>query len=654
MIKMIEQAIQIIDSIKANIKIEEKYQNNLTQLIKDKYPQIHQSIIKEDYKIEYQKYDNFNEIIKEDKCIGFFTTQTKTEEKINIILNECYIIPEYRGEKIIKDIIFSIKIYPDMNIIIRNPTREIIKTLIYTGLALPLKDGITYSTIKLIDTYENITYTEDENLPKQGQYQTNLYDQNKSSIILLKDKKITISTPRKSEIKKHKLNPQEKIGPEYTNNIKLLVFEYKHHTDTLKFLFYLKQLELLTVDNIIGSKNQLNENIINQLKKHNKTKQDGFKIREKIIKSLKQNEITQLTIYNRFMYHLEKDEKENIDNNNQLNTCPECNKKYNPQFMYCHNCGYNIYRQDLTEEVYKLLDDLNPLDIFDDTTGLEFKFQRKIQKEGYNEDEVYQAQLEISLYQFLEFIDQNPNYIILPPFDLINHVKPESAIEYLLDKNMIEKKINKKYEKNFLDKYYQLEKLPDENHMDKYIYKIKSKGRQYYKKNNTASIFTNYLYGLDYYQFKRYIENTDSNNIQLLLNEYTDKKLKDAIRYDDCQLYTKLVNIDAHRLLTIDEKLFVTTIIKTIICSLNTYALKKNVTIKDEPIQIEIATLFIQFKQLISKYDFNEIYNDAYDSIQLNKLKIYKQENKKIIKKLDEENIIETNKEITFKKIGIT
>ena len=236
--------------------------------------------------------------------------------------------------------------------------------------------------------------------------------------------------------------------------------------------------------------------------------------------------------------------------------------------MYCHNCGYNIYRQDLTEEVYKLLDDLNPLDIFDDNTGLEYKFQRKIQKEGYDKEEVYQAQMEISLYQFLEFIDQNPDYITLPPFDLINHIKPETAIEFSLDKNLIEEKINKNYEKNFLNNFHKLDKLPDENHIDKYIYKIKSKGRRYYKKNNTASIFTNYLYGLDYYPFKRYVENTNTRNIQLLLNEYTDKKLNDALRYEDCQLYTKLVNIDAHRLMAIDEKLFVTTIIKTIICSL--------------------------------------------------------------------------------------
>ena len=650
---MIEQAIQIIDTIQPNIKIDEKYNNNLKQLIKDQYPQIEQAIKKEKYKIEYQNFDNFSEIINDEKCIGFFTTETKTEDKINIILNECYIIPEHRGQKIIKDIIFSIKIYPDMDIIIRNPTREIIQTLEYAGLALPLKEGISYSSIKLIDKYENIIYTEEENLQKQGEYLTKLYDKNNSTMILLKDTKLSISNPRRNETLKYNLEPIEKINNEYTNNIKLLVYEYKHLIDTVEFLFYYKQLELLTVDNLIGTEDQLNDYIKYQLKQHDKTINEGFVIRDKIIDALNKNEITQLTINNRFMYLLEKNNKIYSEENNQLNTCPECNKIINPHFMYCHNCGYNLYKEDLIEELNKLLDDINPLDIYDEVTGLELKFQRQIQKEGYKADKIYQVQREIAVYQFLEFIDQNPHYNILPEFDLVHHIKPDSVKEFLLKNNLIEEKINDKYEKNFLDNYHLLDKIPDENHIDKYIYKIKSKGRRYYKKNNIAEIFTNNLYGLDYYQFKIYAENTKIKNPQLIINEYTDKKLRDAIRFEDCQSYTKIVHIDTIRLMGIDDKLFVTSIIKTIICSLNTYALKKDVTIDDEPIQLDIATLYIQFKELISNYNFNEIYNNAYETIQLNKLKINKQENKKIIKKLDKENIIETNKQITFNKIGI-
>ena len=647
--KMIEQATKTIDSIKANITIEEKYKNNTIKLIKEKYPEIEKAMKKEKYIIEYQEFDNFNEIIKDDKIIGFFTTQTRIDNQINIILNECYIIPEKRGQDILKDIIFSIKTYPDMDIILRNPTRQLIKTLEHSGLAIPLEDGITYTIIKLIDSTENIRYTQDKTLTKKAEYTTKLYDQNNSTMITINENKITVNKPRKSEKEKYNIE-QHEIKKGYLNNIKIINLEYKQHMDTLELLYYSKQLEYMTVDNYIGTEKELLPKTIEQLEKHQKTIKEGQKIRQKIQEALEENDITQETIYNRFMYLLEDEEKE--EKTEHTYTCPECNKKYNPQFKYCHNCGYNIYRLNMKEELMKLVDEYNPLNIYDELTGLEVKFQRKILKEGYDVDEIYEDQLEIATCQLLEYIDNNPEYTTLVPFDIIHHIRPEDTVNYLLKHKLIEEKDNPNYNKDNSSQTID-EELDDINITDPYIYKIKRKGRIYYKINKIAKIYTENLIGLDYYDFKRYILNSHTYDKELIINEYTTHKLRQAIKYEDYQLYTTLVTLEAQRLIEINQDIFATTLIKAIICSLNTYALKSKVTTKDMPIQVEIIAVYTELKDIISQYNIDELIDKAYNTIQLKNLKINKRQNKKTIKKLLKEDAININEEIILEKIGV-
>ena len=134
-------------------------QQLLPDFLNQEYPEIYKSINDEGYIIEYPTFQSLKEIHFEDKVVGFITFNTFHIIPTDLVINECYIIPEYRGNNLLYNELFRFITTPNANFYLRNPNKALIKVLLKTGMAGKISDNLVVSYIKfvvMIDTvYKN-------------------------------------------------------------------------------------------------------------------------------------------------------------------------------------------------------------------------------------------------------------------------------------------------------------------------------------------------------------------------------------------------------------------------------------------------------------------------------------------------------------------
>jgi len=152
---------------------------------------------------------------------------------------------------------------------------------------------------------------------------------------------------------------------------------------------------------------------------------------------------------------------------------------------------------------------------------------------------------------------------------------------------------------------------------------------------------------MPYYEFKEYYKNNINNISEYeIIDNFINKQQIKAIDEDDMDKYVDICISKV--LLTKDEN--EVNLVKLMICQLNKFYLKDYDNIREKPLPPEVIILLEEYKDIIEKEDLEEIFNQAYDDIQLASLKCEKE------KRLDDINeIIETddlsyiNQELEFK-----
>lgn len=167
---------------------------NINKKLEKEYPHIYQAIKEEEYYIsDYEKAYYFFEIPdKTEKIIGFATLNIYDEE--TLILNQIYVMPEYRGQKEFYNVLnYFIDLFDEATINIKNPNKIIMELLEKVDYLAKLTERFYISKIPffydLIPYDEALQYTNKTYNNKKGkiasQIRTNLYDKELNSLISL-------------------------------------------------------------------------------------------------------------------------------------------------------------------------------------------------------------------------------------------------------------------------------------------------------------------------------------------------------------------------------------------------------------------------------------------------------------------------------------
>ncbi|WP_458454870.1 SAP domain-containing protein [Methanobrevibacter sp.] len=218
------------------------------------YPYIIESMNNEEYYLENDICFIFDELIYENKVVGFATFELYDQSVL--MLTECYILPEFRGKQIffneISKMIFSA---PQFGIL--QPTRDIVELLIRYSYAKNVTDDIVASGI---DFYFNEW---DAKSNKRDEISadillSNFYDLKICSSIIAYDDEIIYHDLLENDLRKY--GERKELSEDYFKDLSKLFF--KNNDEFEKLISELKEelpQEELGFDEIIGEGEGLSE-----------------------------------------------------------------------------------------------------------------------------------------------------------------------------------------------------------------------------------------------------------------------------------------------------------------------------------------------------------------------------------------------------------
>lgn len=631
---------------------------DITILIKNKYPIIYEALMNDDYVMEDNYPSFFHEIVYDNKIIGFYTYNEVKEYQDQICITEFYVIPEYRGNKIMINTLLDLTL-TNQNFILYKPTRRVIEIFIENGLAWHFSKNMVRSIFKLSAELNDLLtnkkiqkyyYDIDYEMGMMNIF-TNLFDTNTCSIVfndplgfIADENMICMSNPRQYDIQHYKLSKKlRNIDKKYIkNNHKNIVRNIlKNDAKEAKIMEQISSN--IKVEQIISEKE-----IDKYHKEHDIPVETLKEMVKDIQKAFDKKEINLEHIRTRFEFlvdqHLYPEEDEVYSGG-----CDYCGEVVFKNGI-CQVCGYNHYEKKL-EEIKNQIRNQE-----DSSTGLYKSLLEKIRANNLDVNNVRDAQLEIAEVSFLKFLDDMRDYSFIHNFDDDYEISEEIYIKSLLEKKYIESTPNPHNddEKAFLYKLKVDNQIPTlrsyKYHMHReYIYKINKKGRRYYKQNKCANLYLEYLHKLPYYEFKQYYnENITKLSKTELLKNYIKIEEEKAVENYDVDMYLDILVSKVEVSSDIYEKSV--NLVQSIICSLNKYFSKKEPSITETPLTLENEVLIMENIDMLRQHNLDEIFNKAYDNILIPSLKHDKEDRYDDIGDiLDTNDIININRDLSYK-----
>ena len=357
-------------------------QQLLPDFLKQEYPEIYKSINDEGYIIEYPTFQTLKEIHFEDKVVGFITINTFHIIPTDLVINECYIIPEYRGNNLLYNELFRFITTPNANFHLRNPNKALIKVLLKTGMAGKISDNLVVSYIKfvvMIDTvYKNPKIKQfykrtDDKVP----YKANLFDMDLCSVLFLDpaleyvkfSDVLALTLPRKNDLKKYKLRKKlKKVNESYLD--KCYDTRQENRDEVIEFTEDVENFiyKTIAVENVLGTSEELKPDFIKYLNDNDLTEEDGFKIINHINKALDEGHLIPESCHSRMQYLVGNIDALDTILDDGSDDCPFCGRSNLDFIETCEFCGEKIkdesYADELIEKISNfdfeaLMGDLN-------------------------------------------------------------------------------------------------------------------------------------------------------------------------------------------------------------------------------------------------------------------------------------------------------
>lgn len=346
----------------------------LLEYLKENYPDIFNSIQKEGYPLEFIEFSTFHEIYWQDEVVGFISLDQFHLIPTDISINECYIMPEFRGKNLLYNELFNLITSPNLTFYPRNPNKAFINVLIKNELAFKFADNLIISYMKFIldlDTvYKNPKIKRFYKTPDLDKipYKANIFDTDLCSILFLDpmlnfikySNVMALTLPRKVDLKKYKLRKKlKKVSESYLDSC----YDARENADE-EILDFFDEVEndiydLICVENTLGTSDTLNDDFQEYLKENNLSYDEGFRIMENINNALENNEITIRNCKRRMQYLVENIDK--IDNVlvEDGDNCPFCGADNFEFVESCETCGQKLRDMSYEEELRRDFEDFD-------------------------------------------------------------------------------------------------------------------------------------------------------------------------------------------------------------------------------------------------------------------------------------------------------
>ena len=638
-----------------------EHEEDITVFLKNEYPIIYEAYQNDDYTMEYIYPNFFHEIIYDDKIVGFYTYDEVKEYQDQICITEFYIIPEYRGNKIMINTLIDLTIN-NKKFTIYKPTQRVIEIFIENNMAWHFSKNLVRSIFKLSSRYNdvfknkkisNCYYDIDLSMGMIDVY-TNLYDTNTCSIIfndtmnLITDEEmICMSNPRQYDLQRYNLSKKlKKVDKKYMrNNYKNIVRNVLKNEE--------KEAEVMEkILSDIGVEQIITEEEIDKIHKDKDIPVETLKnMINDVQKALDNNDINYEHIRTRFEFLVDNDIC--LDEEEDSFGCDYCGEVTFKKGI-CQICGYNQFDKRLEKIKDKIENQV------DSSTGLYNSLLEKIASKNLDINMVKEAQIEIAEVSLLKFLDNMGDHSFLVNFDDDYEISEEYYIKSLLDKKLIEATPNPNVDddKSMLYNMKLNNDMPTITnykflkHMD-YIFKINKKGRRYYKTNKCAKLYLEYVPSLPYYEFKQYYnENITKVSKTELLRNFIKIEEDNAVENNDEEKYLDICLSKVE--LSSDDYEKSVNILQSVICSLNSYYSKKVAKVEETPLSIDNELFIEENIDMLRQQNLDEIFNEAYDNIGIASLRHDKDDRYDDVKDIiNAEDVISVNTDLLYKYLEI-
>ena len=621
--------------------------NNILDVneILDDYEYIKDAIEDEDYIIEFPFANYFEEIIIDNKVVGFLTMLV-FEENNKKLLNNIYIIPEYRGNKILYNVLKKY-IKEDCKFFLYHPNHKIIDILLHYNLAIQSNGNIVLTSIPImIDITFSIQNVDDGSNIKN--YITSVYDTYISAALYrsLVDDKIVVSyysMQHDSDDVYYRADKNRRnINEEYFENI---VQELEENETKYQELL----IEMIEEDTD-------EEYIINELVNNPAALESLYKIlmeeglispedirniKRQVEFELKEGIITKDTMATRIIF-LANTKDLNLSLIRQMtkkdrNACPYCGNKIEDNNESCNMCGYTLSYKYLDEYLDEIEDEKNHeddnMDYEDDEWDNEIEYEYRLDKSLGDMDEFdlrfynvieemqYDSDLadqisftadleEINPIKLLKRVEESgyvSKYIIREYWNETCKDLKRKDLEYILNRydqkvSGTEEELIKRIEDNIPLEEIEFNSLPSYANYDHTIYLLTPAGHEYLEENKQYDLYDRKLYSYHFNDYMNYLAKYPDSDLYQTTIKYLKEHEKEAVKKNSDFTYVEHIRVQAEIYKEIGKKEYFQALVRLFFTELNPLKVPDNLFFTDELINEDTIK---KIKELIDEEDYS-------------------------------------------------
>lgn len=355
---------------------------NVEDILKKNYEYIYESIQKEGIILKYEECNLLKELVFDRKVVGF-CSYDYSREFLTAALNNIYVLPEYRGNKIfIKELLRTMEEHNKPSIM--EPTRLVVELLVRHGFAKKLNGNIVASSIEFVipgnHVLSNADYLNEE-------LSTHFYDLSIcSSIHILDINKgcVAYSAPLNFDIVNYGINEAD---DDYFNEI--IDFFKINDVEIMNALLELEEnlpIKNYTLEEVIGDEDNFSNYIETLIDDNHITYQKALDIKRQIKEEYEVGMILDESLLIRLAYLFEENKEPRIKSHEDV--CPYCDMPIDSHDRYCHYCGINLDfdEYEMQNRLIEYITDSNS-DVNEDIHFVAYKFLKLIDEEielGYS------------------------------------------------------------------------------------------------------------------------------------------------------------------------------------------------------------------------------------------------------------------------------
>ncbi len=362
-------------------------ENNLDviEILQENYPYIYDAIENEGFILKYRECNLFKELVFEKKVVGFCSYDF-SREFITAALNNIYVLPEFRGNKLLlSELIKTMEEHNKPSIM--EPTRLVVELLIDYGFACKINDNIVASAIEFIVPGEHVITNADY---ANEELSTHYYDLSICASIHILDwnrKHIAYSAPLNYDILHY--DDIGTVDEEYVDG--LIDFYKKNDVKLMEAILKLEEnlpIKNYTLEEIIGDDENFSfymETLINDA---HVTHTKALEIKQQMKEEYEAGMILNESLLIRLAYLFNQNSSPTITSH--VEVCPYCEMPIDDHDKFCHFCGINL-NYDPYEMQNSLFKSLNTSksDFNEDIRFIAYKFLKLIDEKIELEYSIY-------------------------------------------------------------------------------------------------------------------------------------------------------------------------------------------------------------------------------------------------------------------------